>query len=248
MRDEIVIYWSPVPFEAYRESWNFLYPAPANLYSQLIDDTDKLAPIRFCPAIKSNMKKIFSFNSMIDDSIDLTAPKLEDLDNSATDGTALPYKSKVTLSKARRSSYPGYMNVSYNLSWYFFASEPVVARMTAPYYPSVTPTKNALFATGEFDIGQWFRPFNLDYHIPYDSTHFNVSAGDPLFFLELFTDKQIVFKRFITNDIIKNISFEMAEAPARYGPFDKLINRYKMFNATKSKEILLHEIRKNTVE
>jgi hypothetical protein len=248
MRDEIVIYWSPVPFEPYLESWNFLYAAPVNIYSKLVEDTDSSAPIRFCPATKTNMKKIFSFNSTIDDEIDFSSNDLAFIDQSATNNSFLPYKSKVALRKPRQSSYPGHINVSYNLSWYFFASEPVVARMTAPYYPAVTPTKNALFATGEFDIGQWFRPFNLDYHIPYDSKSFKVNAGDPLFFLELFTDKQIVFKRFVTNDIIKNISFEMSDAPKRYGPLDKLVNRYKMFNMTKTREILLHEIQKNAVE
>lgn len=248
MRDEVVIYWSPVPFDPEHESWNFLYPEPQNLYSELIDRTTNSSPIRFCPATKSNMKKIFSFKSNIDDFIDLSRHSLENLDQNVSDNVFLPYDSKVSLKKARKSSYPGYINVSYNLGWYFFASEPVVARMTAPYFPAVTPTEGALFATGEFDIGQWFRPFNPDYHLPYESKSFNVKAGDPLFFLEIFTEKQIVFKRFVTNDIIKNISFEMAEAPKRYGPLDKLLNRYKMFNSTKTKEILLDQIKKNTVE
>lgn len=248
MRDELIIYWSPVPFDPERESWNFLYPEPQNLYSELIDRTTNSSPIRFCPATKSNMKKIFSFKSNIDDFIDLTEYPLENLDRARQDNDFLPFKSKVFLKKARKSSYPGYINVSYNLGWFFFASEPVVARMTAPYFPATTPTEGSLFATGEFDIGQWFRPFNLDYHIPYDAKSFNVKSGDPLFFLEIFTDKQITFKRFVANDMIKNMSFEMAEAPSRYGPLDKLINRYRMFNSSKSKEILLTQIKKNLVE
>lgn len=248
MRDELVVYWSPMPFELNKESWNLLYPEPVNLYADLVEKTDASAPIRFCPATKSNMKRTFSFNSSIEDVINFDTPSLKDFDDNSADGAAFPYNSKVSLTKLRKSSYPDHINVGYNLGWHFFCEEPVVAKMTAPYFPATSPTEKALFATGEFDIGQWFRPFNLDYHIPYSSKSFKINIGDPLFFLELATDKKIVFKRFIKNERITNIGFELSNSPKRYGVFQKISQKYDMFNKSKIREILLKEIKKELVE
>ena len=250
MRDELVVYWSPAPFNPEKDSWSLLYPEPKNIYTEAIRSKTKTQEegLKICPSFKGNATRLFSFNSSIHENIDFSDMDLEDIDKNTPDNTYLTVPSRVGLRKDRNSSIEGHVNLTYNLSWSLFAEEPVVARMTSPYFPNTSPTKNSLLAFGEFDIGQWFRPFNLDYHIPYGSSSFEISPGDPLFFLELFTDKKIVFKRFVQTERMFAISREMAEARSRYARFSKLTERYHMFRQAKMREIVLAEIKKNLVE
>lgn len=248
MNDELVIYWTPQPFVLSKESWNLLYQKPTNVYSELINMSFSKSPIRLCPATKDNLTKTFSVYSSIEDSVDLSNINLEELDKSTPIKQNLNIPSIIAWQKDRNSSFPGYLNFAYNLSWLFFSEEPVIARFTAPYFPSSSPAEGAYLAPGQFDIGQWFRPFNLDYHIPYSTKSFNINTTDPLFFVEIFTDKKVVFKRFIKNDVIDNIATEISVAPTRYAAFQKLSQRYDMFNKSQIREMLLKEIKKEVIE
>lgn len=248
MSDELIIYWTPQAFVTSKESWNLLYQKPRNVYSELIDMSSTKSPIRLCPATKDNLTKTFSIYSALEESIDFSDIDLEELDKNTPIQTNFNIRSVIALQKDRESSFPGYLNFSYNLSWLFFAEEPVIARFTAPYFPTSSPAQGAYLAPGQFDIGQWFRPFNLDYHIPYSTKSFNINTTDPLFFVEIFTNKKVVFKRFVKNAVIDNIATEMSSAPAIYTPFKKLSQRYDMFNKSQIREILLKEIKKEIIE
>jgi len=136
------------------------------------------------------------------------------------------------------------------MSWLFFCEEPLLARFTAPYFPPKSPAKDAILAMGEFDIGLWFRNFNLDYMIPDGSTNFDINIDDPLFYLQLYTNKKVVFKRFIHTDITQKLSEEFSQTSNRRGKkmgisFNK---RYELSRKTMLPELVLNEIKKNLVE
>ena len=148
----------------------------------------------------------------------------------------------------RKSSIKNHINIHYNMSWNFFASEPVVARFSAPFFPSASPVKNSYLSTGQFDIGRWYRTFMLEYHIPVDSVDFSIKENDPLLFVEFFTDKKIEFKRYSMSAKLSNLAIEAASSPVTYSKHKSLLERYKMAHGAKIPNIVLTEIRKNLID
>jgi hypothetical protein len=102
--------------------------------------------------------------------------------------------------------------------------------------------------SGQFDIGSWFRPFHIDYHIPVTATTFSVPSTSPLFYLELLTNKKVQFKRFIPSPVLNHLKHEVTKSPFRYAPFKPLTDRYEMAKKAKLREQVMAEIQKSLVE
>jgi hypothetical protein len=206
-----------------------------------------------CTAAKGIFHNVFTFKCAMDDKVLISKQKLEEAENELPNRPAGFHlepdnNSKIGIMAARPTSFEGYSNIAYNMGWIFFADEPVVGKFTAPYYPPVAPTEDCRLSAGKFDIGSWFRPFKLDYHIPTKDTELVFTEDMPLFFVEFETDKKVIFKRFIMTDILENLYLEMSESTARYAAHMPLVNRYKMAKNAKMAEQVLHEIKKNVVE
>ncbi len=101
---------------------------------------------------------------------------------------------------------------------------------------------------GEFDIGSWYRTFNLDYHIPLDTKEMVFNQNDPLFYIEFKTDKKVILKRYMQSDTLFNIGREMVNSPSNYGRFKSLKEKYLMSKKAKMPEIILSEINKNLID
>jgi hypothetical protein len=232
------------------ESWAMLYQEPKSVLGDLVKASRPKALITLCPALKQELRNVFSLNSAIEDnhilpdsqSLKLMAARELEHEMIDTQNGVLP------LYKPRRSSIDGYINVAYGMRWLFFASEPVEMRLTAPYFPSISPCDGAMLAPGEFDIGKWFRQINLDWHIPISSTEFLIKENDPLAFLEFKTNKKIEFVRFNLTHTLMNLAFETSDSAKRYGKYKTLLQRYKQANSAKMPNIVLSEIKKNIVE
>ena len=239
----IIIYWAPATFSSESESWNLLYRDPENVFSSIIKNTVPKFGIRECPAVKDNLHNVFTIKSNHDEHITFTPDMLKD-----SSIGILPTESILTIRHMRESSYPGYANLFYNMRWTFFASEPVVARMSAPYYPATTPTKGAFMATGQYDIGRWFRYFDLDYHVPVEATNFDINVDDDLMFIELLTDRKVIFKRFVMDNNINNMAYELSSSTNRYRiDYKSLEHRYNLFSKTKMRDMILKQIENNVV-
>ena len=247
--DTITIYWTPAPFDPEEESWNMLYQDPKPLIESIYENSYDNATIRRCPATRSSLKNVFSINSCHSDSVEFTNDILKHVDEAPDQSFYIEHINSILgLSKARASEYPGHVNIKYNMSWHFFASEPVEAKMTSPYYPPVSPTPGSTLYPGQFDIGLWYRPFNLEYSIPIDSKKFTISSGDPLFYLEIKTDKKVIFKRYVNTKKLSAISREVTDTKHIYGKDQPLKNRYLHFSRSKLPEIVLNEISKNIID
>lgn len=247
--DTITIYWSPASFLTSNSSWQLMYSKPTPVLTELHRNKIPGSLMTQCPATKSLMTNLFSFSSAIDDEFEIPEKHfLREPDGSNRDEIHMEVNSVAGMYHERPSSIEGHIDVIYGMSWLFFADEPVVARMTAPYFPTFTPMEGALLAPGEFDIGRWYRSFNLDYHIPKTTRKFSVKRGDPLFFMEVFTDKKVVFKRYVMDTDLMNITREMVDAPVRYGRHKSLEYRYESADNVGMREIVLSKIKKNLVD
>jgi hypothetical protein len=259
-KEPLIIYWAPATYESDQESWSLPYSEPISLYSQvnqmripnIVSDN-----VYACPAFKASTNNIFVIKNVVENIVPFpegflknSTKTIEDTPNFVTN--SIPFgqvlKSKIFLNVLRKSSFEGYANVSYNMSWIFIAEDSVLAKATSPYYPHSSPAEGAMFSMGEFDIGQWFRPFQLDYHIPLSTDKMTFLEGDDLFYLHLATDRPVIFKRFMHTTTIGRLHTECSEAGRRYGSFKPLTQRYVMAKKAKIKEQLISEIKKNLVE
>jgi hypothetical protein len=139
----------------------------------------------------------------------------------------------------------GHIDIQYNLTWIMFASEPLLARFTAPYLPCVSPAPGVLLSAGEFDIGQWFRPYNLDYHVPLDVSSLTFKEDEPLFYMEAMTDRPIVLKRFNMTTPLRRMADECVRVSSMYGANKPLKYRYQQFMKSSTNKKVLKEIEKN---
>jgi len=257
--DTVTIYWSPANFNNQVQSWTMLYASPKSLASEIRAMRHPDAgseSIQGCPASKDALDKVYVINSAVDDSLELSKESME-MFYSMSNGeipkaTGLhfptPDNPLSLLNVPRHPSLDGYINLTYNLGWQFLADEPVVARFTAPYFPPVTPAPGVILSAGEFDIGSWFRPFNLDYHVPLGTTKLEFKQDDPLFYVEFFTEKKIILKRYITTPFLSSLMSETVGSTSLYGKFKSLPQRYKHAKSTRIIDQALKEIQNNLID
>jgi hypothetical protein len=134
------------------------------------------------------------------------------------------------------------------MSWLFFADQSVEARFTAPYFPPVTPAEGVMLSTGQFNIGEWYRDFSLDYHIPFGTKELIFEENQPLFYLEIRTDKKVIFKRYNLTPELRRIADECSTSSDIYESNKPLLHRYNMFKRSSSPERVLSYIKENIVE
>jgi hypothetical protein len=246
--DTITVYWAPSKFTTEAQSWNMLYRNPRSILSSIHLNNKPKGNMGKCPAVRDTFKNVYSFDSAIYDSFELSPDLMKQIAYTDSEREFIPSESKLYIEKARKSSIEDYININYNMGWVFFASEPLIAKMTAPYFPPVGPAKNAFLAAGQFDIGRWLRPFVLDYHIPLSTNLFKIEESQPLFFLELLTDKKIIFKRFELTPRLDGYINEAVGAPSAYQKKQSLLKRYQMAHSAGVPKMILNEIRKNLVD
>lgn len=246
--NEIIVYWSPAAFSHQSESWSMLYPEPKSVFKTIVESNTKDSNFAMCPATKDLLKNTFSVNSAIDENFLLDPSELKE---KAMTGVApeslMCNDAKIRIVKERVSTYSDYINISYNMRWFFVASEPVSAKWTAPYFPAKSPVPDSLFSPGRFDIGRWIRAVGVDMHIPVNSTSFNIKRGDPLAFLEIETHKKVIFKRFVPSPTFHAIAEECMKSPRIYGANFKLMDRYNMAKDSKIMDIAKQEILKSII-
>lgn len=251
--DTITVYWAPGQFtsdEPY--TWNQFYSPPELLASSILQNRQKDPENRVifaCPAYAIGMKNLYQVRAVHDEHVKI--PQIFFTDPPKTYPTKVNVEgSRLSFEIPRLASLEGHIDLTYNMSWLFFAEEPVTVRFTAPYFPPKAPAEGTILAMGEFDIGLWFRNFNLDYMVPTGTTNFDISMDDPLFYMQFLTDKKIVFKRYIHTGLTQKYAEEFAQTSnrrnKRYGVGFK--DRYELTRKTEMAKLVLNEIKKNLVD
>lgn len=247
-KNPIDVYWAPSKFTSTDAQWNMLYREPQSVINNFAKQTVSGSSILRCPATRETLRNVYSLNSNVHENIDLSQIDYQAISQTdITEPFFLNIESTVGIKVIRNTSYSGFININYNLAWMMFASEPLTVRMTAPFFPVSSPTEGAIFAVGQFDIGRWYRPMNLDYHIPIGSKKFEIQKNESLAFLEFMTDRPINFLRYELTPELEKIGEEFVHAPNIYGPKQTLLQRYQLAKTAGLPDIVLSHIRKNLI-
>jgi hypothetical protein len=243
-KEPINIYYTQDHDHTERIDWNFLYPNPKTLFSDLIEERKNpknLASYFLCPAVSSKFKKILIFKSATKNSYEYGTNE----NGFYIIPTSEPY---ININITREETLKDKPTFMASLSYLFFADSPVDVSFTPPYFHEPKHTKYGACLPGEFNVGQWFRPFNFEFQTWSNSGEFHLEENEPLFYAEFKTDRPILFHRFIMSSQLQKYKLANTNSYEVFGPFQTLSEKYKKFKQAGFREKILTEIKKNLIE
>jgi hypothetical protein len=242
--DVINVYWAIPNQENNDQDWSFLYPKPKTLFSELIKerkDPKNLDSFLVCPAVGHKFKKTLVFNNAINSSYEFGR-----YDNGFyINPTSDQYINAVNARKEILFNKPTF---EFSLSYLFFADSPMDVSFTSPYFHKPQYMQSGASIPGEFNIGQWFRPYNFEVQTWLDSGEFHIKENEPLFYAEFKTDRPIALHRFNITKQLNQYKNSNTLSINLFGPFQSLSEKYEKFKQVGYREKILTEIKKNFID
>ena len=243
-KEPINIYYTDDYDEMETVDWNFLYPSPKTLFSELTQERKNVKDTFsyfLCPAVSSKFKKILVFRSATKNSYEY-----------GTDETGFyiiptiePY---ININKIREEALKNKPTFMASLSYLFFADDSVEVSFTPPYFHEPKHTKYGACVPGEFNIGKWFRPFNFEIQTWSNRGEFHLEKNEPLFYAEFKTNRPILFHRFVMTPKLQKYKLANIKSFNIFGQFQTLQEKYEKFKQVGFREKILTEIKKNLIE
>jgi hypothetical protein len=236
MSKNIKVYWCPVS-EKSDMDWNILFYDPELLMSNLNINKNKPTPASNffkCPAFINEVKNTFVLKNPISS------------EYIKHDNTFIPISpAYVALNFPHDDTLKNNKLVSYKMSWIFFTEEDSLEMsLTSPYFSNSPHLQYGSIVPGRFDIGKWFRNINTEFNIWEDSDRLSIEDKEPIAYVKFHTNKNIDLVRFTMNDRLEGISNTTGRS-STWMPHQTLIERYKKFKETRTKDVVLREIKKN---
>lgn len=247
-KNPITVYWSP--FYTTLEPYNklsYMHQLPKPLFSELMqvrvlsDDAKTNPNFLTCPAISSKFKNTFVFKTTVDSSysydVTSTPPKFDILD-----------KQSLLCDQGRMNHIQDGPILMFDFSNIFFADEPLNAYFTPPIFHKPKYTNYGTIIPGEFDIGQWFRPYHFEMQTWSNKGEVHIKNQEPIFYVEFKTDRPIIFKRFVLTQKLIDYAEASVGLNGILGLGQTLADRYKRFKDVGMKEKILKEIKDNLLD
>jgi hypothetical protein len=239
----IVIYWSPYINDHTAPDWSYLFPKPVSLFNDHVKykNKDSKSHLFMCPASATKMKKTLVFNSPMTFSYqyDFTEERQE---------LGTQDKQSIYISKEREAMLTTGPTFKLGLAWSFFASESLEASFTSPFFHKAKYMESCATVPGNFDIGQWYRPFSFEIQTWSEKGNINFIEGEPLFYAEFKTDRPIIIKRYNQTELLTKYAHSNMRTPDIFGFNQTLKSKYDRFRSIGMREKILHEIEKNVFE
>lgn len=133
--------------------------------------------------------------------------------------------------------------------YWFFSDKPLKMLQTHPYWHNNNFTKNATVLSGEYDIGQWFRPLTTACILNNDEGTIEYSRNDVSSYVRFLTKEKIKLNRFEMTESLHRITqrcvtLKNSKYHAHPTP---LLELYKLFNNRNSKKNILKKIKENLI-
>ncbi len=243
-KEPINVYWAIEPSHGQIEDWSFLYPKPKSLFSELIEERSNPKNKKsyfLCPAVSAKFKKTLTFNNAVTSSYEFGKNQQEFYINPTSDQF-------INAKYVREPAITKGATFLFSLNYLFFADDSLDVSFTAPYFHEPKYVNNGTVLPGEFNIGQWFRPYNFEVQMWKESGTFSIEDGEPLFYVEFKTDRPIVLHRFSKSEKLLQYQLANMHSNLLFGPFQTLSEKYEKFKQVGFKEKILTEIKKNLID
>jgi len=238
----ITVYWSPYIGDHLEPDWSFLYPSPVSVFSDHMKNKDHLSKNHLfqCPASASKIKKTLAFKCPMTFTYQYDYSDNNQFLELITDiGILLkPVERMLTTGPHFKSA----------LGYSFFAEESLEVSFTSPFFHKVKYMNNASTIPGNFDIGQWYRPYSFEFQTWSNKGSITFIEDEPLFYTEFKTDRPIVLKRYQQTELLTKYSNTSLDNIRMFGLGQSLKSRYDRFKSIGMREKILTEINKNIID
>lgn len=247
-KDKVVVYWAPhsTPNDNGIGNWNLLYEDPETLFKHWakneIREEEEASMIQ-CPAFGNISRNTYVFNCPIDTSYKFNAPNRNGF-QTIVEPTTKEYISAFVPRNQTMSAGPS-MELSFRL--HMFAEEPLEIMLTGPYMHKTEYTKYGVLTSGQFDIGQWFRPINCEIQLFGQEGEIHFKKDEPLFYVKFLTNKKVELKRFELTEEIDTYARKCIASKNIFGLRNTLEFKYNKFNKTRTRDIVLKKIKENLI-
>lgn len=236
-KDSINVYWSE-NYDINDANWSFLYQKPTSLFSDLNATKEKISDnFLTCPAVSNKFKKTLVFKNSLSSSYLYNSESITPTTNNY-----------IGVTKWRDSSLNCGPIYKFSSSICLFSEEPLDAFFTPPYFHKPGYIKYGACIPGEYDIGQWYRPYHFEVQMWENDGEFHIKENEPLYYINFKTDKKINLYRFNNSKLLTNYYEACIGATSLFGRGQSLISRYNRFKQVGLKEKILTEIKKNLIE
>lgn len=236
MDKEKVVYWAPVFFDA-KTDWNMMYYDLPSLYEYLRPNMVKNDPgnnLFYCPSFSNVARNTFLILNPIETHF-------------VCDGNEIKVKSKnfIRPDIAHEPSIKDNLLVEYGMRYVFFSDEDITLTMTSPYFTQSDYMKYGAIVPGQLKIKSWFRTLNLEFNLWAGQNELIVKKEEPIAYVN-FNTENVKLVRFQLNDKLHSYLNSCGTASS-WESFVPLMDRYRRFEKTRMRDLVIKEIQRNLV-
>lgn len=229
----IEVYWAIVAKTDEFAEKALLVEEPVNLINDLSSIYNKESKVFSCPSVKNKHKNTFVYKLPFD------------IDASSLGGETL-FSSSNNISQ-RKPMYENSISFDIDSQIVFFCFEELEMQTTPPYFHQTSYSQLGHSPSGQFNIGNWFRPSSPNISTYPGITFFKASAGEPIIYYHFITDKKVVLKQFLLSERLMNIMNASVNLKIKI-PNQSLEALYNRFKKSKLKNIIKQEITDNLLD
>lgn len=221
-----------------------LYPNPKNMFLELLSNKKEdagNATYLSCPASSNKFKNTYIFSNALESKYSYDFTNNQQIINPIS-------KDYLNYSIPRPPTTNTGPLIQIHLGYIFFSDEPLVATFTPPMFHKPQYTNYGSVCPGDYDIGQWYRPYPLEIQMWDNKGEFYLKYGEPIFYVEFKTDKKINLVRYTMNNKLYSLSAHCVDSTNYWGRGLPLIERYRRFKSASMREIILKEIKNNLID
>jgi hypothetical protein len=136
--------------------------------------------------------------------------------------------------------------VKFTYNIVFFADEDVEVLYTAPYFSYAPHTQYGSVVPGKFNVGSWFRPFNIEINLWSGVRYIEIRENEPLAYFTFLTDKDINLQQFKMSETTDKIAKSTIQSTQWFNK-RTMLDRYKMFKERRLRSVIINDIKNNLV-
>ena len=119
--------------------------------------------------------------------------------------------------------------------------------MTSPWLETPQWASQANIVPGRYNIGKWFRAVNIEFMMGQGVKELTIEKDEPLAYFTFNTDEHVKFVRFKMDPELRRYSVSCATSTS-WEPWIPLADRYRRFQESRMRSIILKKIKENIVE
>ena len=235
----MIIYWGVLGQPEDFLLLNYFEPQPVtDILSSLEINSPPTDNFKNCPAVRQQLKNVFSLKFPFDNEITFDD---ENLTTSKYDQEFWNYMIKIRSLKDK--------NLGFNIKYLFVSEESVEVESTACWFSQNDFVNKTILVPGKFNIGKWTRPLDCAFLVKDGYNSIKINRGDDYSYLKINTDEEVVLKKFYITDKLKQIMFSnLKTRQYKIKPIEKLAYYYNLYEKAKMHKLVMREIKSNLME